>query len=194
MAENMENVDKNTTDNNSQAFENSNPDVKNAENNNAEAFENDEQSVKESDVLNEQLAEQKDKYIRLMAEFENYKRRTNAERLDLIQSASKDVIISMLEVLDDMERAEKQIEQDTEIEHIKEGVNLVFTKFRNLLYAKGVKPVETINTLFDTELHEAVANVPASAEDMKGIIVDEVQKGYTLNDKIIRYPKVVVGN
>ena len=194
MAENIENVDKNTTDNNSQAFENSNPDVKNPENNNAEAFESDVQSLKEVDLLNEQLTEQKDKYIRLMAEFENYKRRTNSERLDLIQSGGKDVIVSMLEVLDDMERAEKQIEQDTEIDTIKEGINLVFSKFRNLLFSKGVKLIETVDTMFDTELHEAVANVPVDNEAMKGMIVDEVQKGYTLNDKIIRYPKVVVGN
>lgn len=194
MADNMQNVDKNATDNNRQAFENSNPDIKDAENNNAEAFENEQHKHTELDVLSEELNQQKDKYVRLMAEFENYKRRTNQEKLEQIQSAGKDVLTDMLDVLDDMERAEKQIAQDKEIDHVKEGITLVFNKFRNLMNAKGVKPIDTINAEFDTDLHEAVANVPAPNPAMKGKVIDEVQKGYTLNDKIIRYPKVVVGN
>lgn len=194
MADNMENVDKNATDNNRQAFENSNPDFQDAENNNAEAFESDQFTHAELDKINEELAVQKDKYVRLMAEFENYKRRTNTEKFELIQSAGKDVLTAMLEILDDMERAENQIAQDSEIEHIKEGIILVFNKFRNLMQTKGVKPIDSIHAEFNTDLHEAVANVPAPSPEMKGKILDEVQKGYTLNDKIIRYPKVVVGN
>ncbi len=194
MADNMENVDKNATDNNRQAFENSNPDFQDAENNNAEAFESDQFTHTELDKISEELAVQKDKYVRLMAEFENYKRRTNTEKFELIQSAGKDVLTAMLEILDDMERAENQIAQDSEIEHIKEGIILVFNKFRNLMQTKGVKPIDSIHAEFNTDLHEAVANVPAPSPEMKGKILDEVQKGYTLNDKIIRYPKVVVGN
>lgn len=194
MADNMENVDKNATDNNRQAFENSNPDFQDAENNNAEAFESDQFTHTELDKISEELAVQKDKYVRLMAEFENYKRRTNTEKFELIQSAGKDILTAMLEILDDMERAENQIAQDSEIEHIKEGIILVFNKFRNLMQTKGVKPIDSIHAEFNTDLHEAVANVPAPSPEMKGKILDEVQKGYTLNDKIIRYPKVVVGN
>lgn len=144
--------------------------------------------------LQQEVAAQKDKYIRLLAEFENYKRRSNAERLELMQTAGKEILVSLLEVADDMDRAEAQIEKDNDLHRIKEGIHLVFGKFRNLLAARGVKAVNAINEEFDPSVHEAVANVPVQEEAQKGKIIDEVQKGYTLNDKIIRFPKVVVGN
>jgi molecular chaperone GrpE len=138
------------------------------------------------------LADQKDKYLRLMAEFENFKRRTAKERIDLIQTAGKDVIVSLLDVLDDCDRAEKQLNGSDDIALQKEGIQLVFNKIRSTLQAKGLKPMESINTDFDVELHEAITEVPVP-DAMKGKVVDEVTKGYFLNDKIIRFAKVVVG-
>ena len=147
----------------------------------------------ETDKLQADLAEQKDKYLRLMAEFENYKRRTSKERMELIQTAGKDVIVSMLEVLDDVDRAEKQLQTNDDIAVQKEGIQLVFNKIRNTLFAKGVKPMDSLNTDFDVERHEAITEIPAPDNKHIGKVLDEVQKGYYLNDKLIRFAKVVVG-
>ena len=147
----------------------------------------------EMEKLQGELAEQKDKYIRLMAEFENFRRRTSKERLELIQTAGKDVIISLLEVLDDCDRAEKQLNASDDISVQREGIQLVFNKIRNTLQNKGVKAMESINTDFDVEKHEAITEVPAPNEKLKGKVLDEVQKGYYLNEKLIRFAKVVVG-
>ncbi len=143
--------------------------------------------------LEAEVAEQKDKYMRLFAEFDNYKRRNAKERLELVQTAGKDVIASLLDVLDDCDRAEKQFQSDTDLQHVKEGVQLVFNKLRTNLQNKGLKAMESINTDFDVEKHEAITEIPAPAESLKDKVVDEVQKGYYLNDKIIRFAKVVVG-
>jgi molecular chaperone GrpE len=140
-----------------------------------------------------ELDEQKDKYIRLFAEFDNYKRRSAKERVELIQTAGKEVITSLLDVLDDSERAEKQLQTSDNLEEIKKGIALVFSKLRNTLQIKGLRPMESINTNFDVEKHEAITEIPASAPNLKDKVVDEVQKGYYLNDKIIRFAKVVVG-
>jgi molecular chaperone GrpE len=148
----------------------------------------------EAEKLQAELAEQKDKYLRLMAEFENYKRRTSKERIELIQTAGKDVIVGMLDVLDDVDRAEKQLQATADIELQKEGVQLVFNKIRTNLFAKGLKAMESINTDFDVEKHEAITEIPAPTEGLKGKVLDEVTKGYYLNDKIIRFAKVVVAN
>lgn len=142
--------------------------------------------------LADALAEQKDKYIRLMAEFENYKRRTAKERIELIQTAGKDVIVSMLDVLDDCDRAEKQMTIDTDISHVREGSLLVFNKFRKILESKGVKATDSVGKEFDVESQEAIAEVPAGPEQ-SGKVIDVIQKGYLLNDKLIRFAKVVVG-
>lgn len=139
-----------------------------------------------------QLQEQKDRYLRLYAEFENYKRRTRAEFLDLRLTAGKDIMTSLLDVLDDCDRAEKQMTGSDDITLIREGVQLVFNKLRNTLKAKGVQPMESKGTDFDVEKHEAITEIPAAA-DQKGKVIDEVQSGYYLNDKIIRFAKVVVG-
>ena len=138
-----------------------------------------------------ELDEQKDKYLRLVAEFDNYKRRNARERIELIQTAGKDVITSLLEVVDDCDRAEKQL-QDADAPVDVAGIRLIFNKLRSRLQARGLKPMESINADFDAELHEAITEVPAAA-DMKGKVIDEVEKGYYLNDKIIRFAKVVVG-
>ncbi len=143
--------------------------------------------------LQAELQEQKDKYLRLMAEFDNFRRRTAKERIELIQTAGKDVIVSLLDVLDDCDRAEKQLQSSDDIAVQKEGIQLVFNKLRSNLHSKGVKVMESIHTDFDVEKHEAITEIPAPTEELKGKVLDEVMKGYYLNDKIIRFAKVVVG-
>jgi molecular chaperone GrpE len=135
-----------------------------------------------------------DKYLRLFAEFDNFKRRTQKERVELLQTAGKDVIISMLPVLDDFDRANKATENATDISAIREGVQLVHSKLKNILVQKGLKEMESINTPFDTDLHEAITKIPAPTDELKGKVIDELEKGYTLNDKVIRFAKVVVGS
>jgi molecular chaperone GrpE len=147
----------------------------------------------EIEKLQAELAEQKDKYLRLFAEFDNYKRRTAKERIELIQTAGREVIISLLEVLDDSERAEKTMETAQDVAIVKEGVQLVFAKLRSILEQKGLKPMQATGEVFNPDLHEAVTEIPAPTEDMQGKVIDQVQKGYYLGDKIIRFAKVVVG-
>ena len=147
----------------------------------------------EIEQLQAALQEQKDKYLRLMAEFDNFRRRTAKENLELRQTAAKDVIISLLDVLDDCDRAEKQLNTSDDFALQKEGIQLVFNKIRSSLQGKGVKAMESIHTDFDVEKHEAITEIPAPTEILKGKVLDEVQKGYYLNDKIIRFAKVVVG-
>ncbi len=141
-----------------------------------------------------ELLELKDKHLRLVAEFENYKRRNAKERVELIQTAGREVIQSLLDVLDDCDRAQKQLESAETDPALKEGVMLVFNKLRNTLQQKGLKAMETIHTDFNADLHEAITEIPAPSEETKGKVLDEVMKGYYLNDKIIRHAKVVVGN
>lgn len=150
------------------------------------------QDDKELDELRAKVDELNDKYLRQAAEFDNFRRRSAKERLELIQTAGRDVISGLLDVLDDSDRAQKQLEATDDIRQIKEGVQLVFTKLRNSLTAKGLKPMEAKGVAFDADLHEAITEIDAG-EEMKGKVIDEVQKGYYLNDKIIRYAKVVVG-
>ncbi|MCU0423949.1 MAG: nucleotide exchange factor GrpE [Bacteroidia bacterium] len=146
-----------------------------------------------NDIEN-QLKEKDDKYLRLYAEFENYKRRTSAERIELIKSAGKEVILAMLPVLDDFERALKSMEQNTSAEQMKEGIELVHNKLKNILHSKGLKAMDCKGEVFNPDLHEAITNIPAPDESMKDKIIDELERGYFLGDKVIRYAKVVVGN
>jgi len=157
------------------------------------AVETSAEGDSELEKLKRELEEAKDKYVRKVAEFENFKRRNAKERIELIQTAGKEVITEMLDVLDDCERAQKQMEATEDAKEIREGVLLVFNKFRNILQARGLKPMETINKEFDPDLHEAITEIPAPTPELKGKVVDEVMKGYYLNDKIIRHAKVVVG-
>jgi molecular chaperone GrpE len=143
--------------------------------------------------LKADLEEQKDKYLRLAAEFDNYRRRSSKERLELIQTAGKEVISSLLQVLDDCDRAEKQMQETNDPEQIKEGVQLVFNKLHKTLQTQGLKAMESLNTEFDVEKHEAITEIPVEDKKLKGKVVDEVEKGYYLNDKLIRFAKVVVG-
>ena len=151
------------------------------------------ESVNEVDQLKKELEEQKEKFIRIYAEFDNYKRRNAKERIDLIQTAGREVIQSLLEVLDDSERAENQLQKTDDIAQVREGVQLVFAKFRNVLQSKGLKEMKSIGEEFNADLHEAITEIPVPDEAMKGKVVDQVEKGYMLNDKIIRFAKVVVG-
>jgi len=143
--------------------------------------------------LKEELEEQKDKYIRLFAEFDNYKRRTSKEAVELRQTAGKEIIISLLDVLDDMDRAGEQLQESDSDKTLKEGIMLVFDKFRKTLQSKGLKAINTFHTEFDVEKDEAVSEIEVTEKKLKGKVVAELQKGYLLNDKLIRYAKVVVG-
>jgi len=150
----------------------------------------DEEKVKK---LEADLDELKDKHLRLVAEFDNFRRRTAKERIELTQTAGKDVLQSMLTVLDDVDRASKQLETTTDITVLKEGISLVFNKLRNILMQKGLKVMDASGKEFDADLHEAITEIPAPTPDMVGKVVDVVEQGYYLNDKLIRHAKVVVG-
>jgi len=157
------------------------------ENENSDTVEN------ETEKLRAELSEQKDKYIRLFAEFDNYRRRTAKENLEIRQTAGKETIISLLDVLDDCERAEKQLEKSGDVQQFTEGALLIFNKLKKVLESKGLQQMESIKTDFDVEKHEAITEIPAPDKHQKGKVIDEIQKGYYLNDKIIRFAKVVVG-
>jgi len=150
------------------------------------------ESAGEAIKLKKELEEQKDKYVRLFAEFDNFKRRNAKERIELMQTAGKEVITSMLDVLDDCDRAEKQMNINNP-EQIIEGVLLVFNKLRSTLQSKGLKAMDSIHTDFDVHKHEAIAEVPVEDKSKKGKVIDEIVKGYYLNDKLIRFAKVIVG-
>ena len=152
-------------------------------------------SEEESEIekLQQEAAEWKDKYLRLVAEFDNFRKRNAKERIELVQTAGKDVIVSLLDVVDDCDRAQKQVETSNDANAIKEGVLLVFNKLRSTLQSRGLKPMASTGTEFNPDLHEAITEIPAPTKDMAGKVIDEVQKGYYLNDKIIRFAKVVVG-
>lgn len=143
--------------------------------------------------VKEELKEAGDKYLRLAAEFDNFKRRNAKERVELIQTAGRDVITDLLEVIDDHDRAQKQLETSEDVQQIKEGVSLIFNKLKHKLQSKGLKPMESIKKEFNPDLHEAITEIQAPTEDLKGKVLDEVVKGYYLNDKLIRHAKVVVG-
>lgn len=147
----------------------------------------------ELEIMKNALEEQKDKYIRLFAEFDNYKRRTSKEMMDIRLTAAKDLIVSLLDVMDDMDRAEEQMSKSESDPQSVEGTLLIFNKLRRILEAKGLKAFETLHTDFDVEKDEAISEMPVEDKKLRGKVVAEVQKGYLLNDKLIRYAKVVVG-
>lgn len=158
-----------------------------------ETTEETAQELDELQLLKNQVDELKDKNLRLSAEFDNYRKRTAKERVDLISTAGKDVVQALLDVVDDSNRAIIQMETDTDAESIKKGATLVFNKLYNTLQQKGLKAMDCVGKDFDADLHEAITEIPAPSEDMKGKVIDIVQPGYYLNDKLIRHAKVVVG-
>ena len=155
--------------------------------------ENKESQISEEDKLKAEATEWQNKYLRLYAEFDNFKRRTSKERLELLQIAGKDVISDLLTVLDDFERAQKSIETATDVVAVKEGVTLVQHKLKSILNQKGLKEMESKGKEFDADLHEGITSIPAPSADLKGKIIDELEKGYLLNDKVIRFAKVIIG-
>ena len=154
------------------------------------AAENPQENAQQDDQL---VDEYKDKFVRLYAEFDNYRRRTNEEKLQLMATAGKDVISTMLPVLDNFERAIATNENLDDITAIKEGFQLIYNMLKANLEAKGLKPMESKGQDFDSDLHEAIANIPAPDAALKGKVIDDVEKGYYLNDKVLRFAKVVVG-
>jgi len=154
--------------------------------------------VEEESVVNvvdyeAKFNEVNDQYLRLMAEFDNYRKRMMRDRADLIKSASERVVVDLLPIVDNFERSLKSMETSETVQPVMEGVNLIYQQLLTLLKQQGVKEIETENQLFNDELHEAITTAPASSDEMKGKIMDCVQKGYLMNEKVIRFPKVVVG-
>lgn len=147
-----------------------------------------------SDPAGRELAELKDKYLRLYADFENFRRRTAKEKLDLISNANEGLLQALIPVVDDFERAMQSIDKTDDIAAVKEGVSLIYHKLFKTLETKGLKPMVSKGESFNADLHESVTQFPAPSEDMKGKVIDEVEKGYYLNDKVIRFAKVIVGS
>ncbi|MCT1525379.1 MULTISPECIES: nucleotide exchange factor GrpE [Sphingobacterium] len=149
--------------------------------------------VDEVESLNNKLAESNDRYTRLVAEFDNYKKRTSKEKLDLMQSAGKDVLVKLLPVLDDFDRAMSFMKDIPNDDSVKQGVDLVNTKFRKTMEQLGLKEMDVIGQPFDPEYQEAITSIPAPSDDLKNKVIDVIEKGYFLNDSVLRFAKVVVG-
>jgi molecular chaperone GrpE len=160
-----------------------------------EAVESSEIGGSEINSLEAELAASKDKYLRLLSDFENYKRRSDREKTDLIKYAGSDIITSMLTILDDFERAMKAITQDANSPApLVEGVELIYNKFKNTLFARGLSEIPSaLGNDMDTDYHDAITNIQAPHEDLRGKVIEEIQKGYTLNGKVIRHTKVIIG-
>lgn len=152
-----------------------------------------EEEKKEEPTSEELLAELQNKYLRLSAEFDNYRKRTIREKMDLQVTAREDILSNILPVVDDFERGMDSVESATDIEAVKDGIKLIYTKFSSFLTQQGVKEIESVGKKFDTDLHEAITKIPVESKKKKGKVVDVVEKGYTLRDKVIRYAKVVIG-
>jgi molecular chaperone GrpE len=198
MSDNAKNNMNNETDNTDNMSENAEMEEALANALNTDDSGNKGNMLAENDMervekLEEELNEQKDKYIRLVAEFDNFRRRNAKERMELTQTAGKDIIQSLLVVLDDMDRASGQLENVTDVKVIKEGVSLVFNKLRATLQQRGLKAMDAVNEEFNPDIHEAITEIPAPKKELVGKVVDVVEPGYYLNDKLIRHAKVVVG-
>ncbi len=148
---------------------------------------------KSEESIEEKYEKLNDKYLRLAAEYDNYRRRTLKEKMELIKTAGEDILLNLLPVIDNMERAEKSIKESSDLESVKEGIGLIHKGLVDFMGTRGVKEVKAIGEKFDADLYEAVTKIPAPEKDQKGKVIDVIEKGYKLNDKIIRYAKVVVG-
>ena len=158
-----------------------------------EATTSENKEKEEMARLEAEIAELKDKYLRQAAEFDNYRKRTLKEKTELILNGGEKIITSLLPVLDDMERAQQNIEKSGDVEALKEGTNLVFKKLMTVLESAGLQKIDTDGKDFDTDVHEAIAMIPATTDDQKGKVIDCVQAGYKLNEKVIRHAKVAIG-
>lgn len=172
-------------------------DVQNNVENVNEGTENNEAIINEEvnaeNEKDQKINELQDKYLRLSAEFDNFRRRSIKEKSDYFKNAEEEVLIKILPVVDDFERALKFIDTAKDITAVKDGIQLIYNKFKEFLNQRGVKPIESLNQEFNTDLHEALTKIPAPKNELKGKVVDEIEKGYYLNDKIIRFAKVVIG-
>jgi molecular chaperone GrpE len=144
-------------------------------------------------AVQQELQEQKEKYLRLSADFDNYRKRTLREKIELTKQAGEEIFTSILPVLDNLERAMKSVEEATDMEAVKEGMKLIYNMFKEYLGQQGVKEIEAMHQEFDTDVHDAVTKIPATDEQLKGKVVDVIERGYFLNDKVLRYAKVVIG-
>lgn len=170
--------------------------LENVEKEKDQAVENtDKQETEQvsTEELEKLVQEWRDKYMRLSAEFDNYRKRTLKEKIELAKTAGEETLTDLLPVMDDFERAMQSMDNSEDVQALKDGVHLIYGKFHDFLSQKGVKEIEAKEQEFNTDLHDAITKVPAPSEELKGKIVDVVQKGYTLNDKVIRYAKVVIG-
>jgi molecular chaperone GrpE len=143
--------------------------------------------------MQKELQEQKDKYLRLSADFDNFRKRTMKEKIDMSKQAGEEIYVKILPVIDDLERAMKSIDEAKEMDAVKEGMLLIYNKFKEYLNQQGVREIEAMHQEFDTDVHEAVTQIPSEDKKLKGKVVDIIEKGYYLNDKVIRYSKVVIG-
>ncbi len=168
-----------------------------AENKNMETnADNEAENVRSDDELAKmtlQFDEMKDKYLRLSAEFDNYRKRTLKEKMELTKSAGEGILLNILPVVDNFERGLKSLEASKDIDAVKEGIHLIYATFTDFLKQQGIKPMDAVNLEFNTDEHEAITKIPAPAEELKGKVIDVVEKGYKLHDKVIRFAKVVVG-
>lgn len=171
-----------------------NKEMNSTEKTEAVAEENISSEQKTINELNEKINELNDKYLRLYSEYDNYRKRTSKERIELLKTAGEETLKSFLPVLDDFERAIKFNETATEIKPVNEGVHLIFNKFKNTLTQKGITVMESVGKSFNVDEHEAITNIPAPSEELKGKVIEEIEKGYLLNGKVIRFAKVIVGN
>jgi len=158
-----------------------------------EATEEEEVEEPKEPTTEEKLAELQDRYLRLTAEYDNFRKRTLKEKIDLQKSANESLLGALLPVADDFDRAMQSVEDATDIEAVKEGMRLISGKFQGFLNQQGVIEIEAVNNKFDTDVHEAITKIPAPSKKLKGKVVDVVQKGYYLNDKVLRFSKVVIG-
>lgn len=152
-----------------------------------------EKKVDEIEELGIKLQDINDKYIRLSAEFDNYRKRTLKEKMELTKSAGEKILVNILPVMDNFERALKVIDDAKDIDAVKDGIHLIFNNFKEFITQNGVKEIESVNQEFNTDIHEAITKIPAPTEELKGKVVDCIEKGYFLNEKVIRFAKVVVG-
>jgi len=158
-----------------------------------EVVEEEQEEEKREPTMEEKLAELQDRYLRLSAEYDNFRKRTLKEKIDLQKSGNESLLEALLPVADDFDRAMQSVEEAKDIEAVKEGMRLISGKFQGFLTQQGVKEIEALGIAFDTDLHEAITKIPAPSKKLKGKVVDVVQKGYYLNEKVLRFSKVVIG-
>lgn len=163
------------------------------ENNEIPENENVENPI-EADLLAAEIAEWKDKYLRLASEFDNFRKRTQKEKAEILKYSNEEMLKALLPVLDDFDRSLGVMEKSDNVSAIRDGITMINHKFKNILQSKGLKPMDSLNQVFDSEIHEAITSIPAPEESLKGKVIDEVEKGYYLDEKVIRFAKVVVGS